>query len=239
MQHRQEAPGIGTVLLDIEAMLGLRSSDDLAQWLARRLAARFPKARLRLLRVYPGRAARVKGKAAPESYSVLDTTDGKAALPVALDAVLVSAIRARAPLKVVSVPGGARLLAGLGGGGEARYVVELSGAIPLAGPGAEVSQFVSIAAKFFARLVEAETDPLTRLSDRRVLHQHIEGGLERWAGSGRPHFFAILDIDHFKRINDGFGHLYGDEILVLFANLMRGSSAPGICSIASGARSSW
>jgi len=49
----------------------------------------------------------------------------------------------------------------------------------------------------------------------------VDAGLRRWTSSGRPHFFAILDIDHFKRINDGFGHLYGDEILVLFANLMR------------------
>ena len=220
MQARQEPTGSWAAAHEIASMLEVRSSDALASWLAERLGSRFPRAQHRILRVYPGKAARVKGAASQDAYSVLDQSMRDPPVFVGLDVPLVEAIRTRAELSMANIPGGTRLLAALSAAGEVRYLVELTGDIPSAGAAA-LSDFVSIVNRYFDRLCDAESDPLTRLWNRRVFQTHVETGLRRWIDSGRAHFFAVLDIDFFKRINDGFGHLYGDEILVLFANLMR------------------
>ena len=59
----------------------------------------------------------------------------------------------------------------------------------------------------------ATTDPLTSLPNQRQLRTRLEEVQARHARGGSPFSLLFLDIDHFKRINDNYGHPAGDEIL--------------------------
>jgi diguanylate cyclase (GGDEF)-like protein len=70
--------------------------------------------------------------------------------------------------------------------------------------------------------LQAMTDELTGLSNRRALDLAIAQALQ----AGRPFAVAMVDVDHFKRINDDFGHSAGDAVLAEFANRLRAAVGP-------------
>jgi diguanylate cyclase len=68
-----------------------------------------------------------------------------------------------------------------------------------------------------------QVDPLTGLMNR----QKMESTLQRLHGDTQTHsIVSILDIDHFKSVNDTFGHSVGDLVLINIANLMKNSLRP-------------
>lgn len=80
---------------------------------------------------------------------------------------------------------------------------------------------------FIALMNDNERDTLTGLLNRKTFDlkiNHIIAGLQN-AGqhnqnNDKPSYLAIFDIDHFKRVNDTYGHLMGDEVLLLFSHLL-------------------
>ncbi|MBL8558180.1 MAG: PleD family two-component system response regulator [Hyphomonadaceae bacterium] len=63
----------------------------------------------------------------------------------------------------------------------------------------------------------AVTDQMTGLFNRRYLTSQLEPLVQRAARGGEPVSLLVADIDYFKRINDGFGHDVGDEVIKEFA----------------------
>ncbi len=64
-------------------------------------------------------------------------------------------------------------------------------------------------------------DTLTGLGNRRFLMERLKDETERASRKGLPYAVGILDVDHFKLINDRFGHEVGDQALCLIANAIK------------------
>ncbi|WP_294357208.1 diguanylate cyclase [uncultured Sphingomonas sp.] len=130
-----------------------------------------------------------------------------------------------------------------------RDLAETAEAIRSSGPGAGVERISHLTAAMIDRVHQAEsrleqaksetaelraalqearttaqTDPLTELLNRRAFDEHFAALSPETAVA-----LAICDIDHFKRVNDGFGHAVGDRVLKLVAQMLEAEVA---CTVA-------
>jgi len=105
-----------------------------------------------------------------------------------------------------------------------------------------ISYYFQIYRNYLRLLNESEYDALTGLLNRRTFDRGLDKLIAEWQiktasldgndsnKSNRRNienksrnWLAVVDVDFFKRINDNYGHLYGDEVLLLLANIMRDS----------------
>src|SRR3954468_22549357 len=78
-----------------------------------------------------------------------------------------------------------------------------------------------------ALVVIAATDPLTELPNHRAVHERLDEELEQSHALGTPLSVVALDLDHFKSINDTYGHSEGDLALQAVAGVLAAEAAPG------------
>jgi diguanylate cyclase (GGDEF)-like protein len=101
-----------------------------------------------------------------------------------------------------------------------------------------VAGVVSVYRNFQNLLDYSERDSLTGLLNRKTFDDQLARMLHSAVDAEPPHpgqderrqprsdekqWLAVVDVDHFKLVNDKFGHLYGDEVLILIANLLTSS----------------
>ncbi len=67
----------------------------------------------------------------------------------------------------------------------------------------------------------AQVDGLTNLFNRRWLNEQLPRLVQRHARAGEPFSLLVLDIDHFKRFNDHYGHAAGDHVLITVARTIQ------------------
>jgi diguanylate cyclase (GGDEF)-like protein len=90
--------------------------------------------------------------------------------------------------------------------------------------------FVATALHRHRRALETlvRTDGLTGLVNRREFMTRLEREAHRQVRSGRPLSIVMFDVDHFKRVNDGFGHPVGDEVLARIGHLLGSSTRENV-----------
>lgn len=74
---------------------------------------------------------------------------------------------------------------------------------------------------------EARTDPLSGLANRKGFDEHLQYLLGKYRGKGAMFALILVDLDHFKWINDALGHAVGDRVIQGMGQVLRHTVRPG------------
>lgn len=91
----------------------------------------------------------------------------------------------------------------------------------------DASSEASLEEKCQALHVETTKDPLTQVANRAEFDRMLAAFVDAHEETGLPCSLVMADIDHFKRINDNYGHQAGDEAIVSFATLLKSTCRAG------------
>ena len=73
----------------------------------------------------------------------------------------------------------------------------------------------------------ASTDGLTGVANRRTFDTELRALAASWQSRRQPYGLVLVDVDHFKSVNDQLGHQAGDEVLQVVARVLDGAARPG------------
>lgn len=75
--------------------------------------------------------------------------------------------------------------------------------------------------KLAEQVMQSRTDSLTRLPNRQAYNEKLDEAFAQYRESGKPLAVAVVDIDHFKSVNDRFGHAAGDKTLQVVSKFLK------------------
>lgn len=213
----------------IVALTRYRDPQELAIALLQTLAAMLPGTQARLFAIANENRDSEFNEANLGNAIVYDLLDDMPDEPAFLiaDPDMLACVRSQAPVRSCR-NGALRMTFPILGAHHAWALLVIDGMRDEAAPEALLMKLLQVYSNQAFILSRSQLDPLTGLYNRQSFYERIRRVAQRSTSqrrasdsqSARGHCFALLDIDHFKEVNDRYGHLYGDEVLLLLARLM-------------------